>query len=512
MIHLKKNWRFLILILVIVNVLLSFWWLIHGDIHYDIDVSRDFLVIEDIIYKSHLTLLGPRSGAIAGIFHGPLWFYINVPAFVIGQGNPIIIGWFWVILSIINLFIVFAVTKKIFNPTIAILTVLLLSANSIINPSVGLKNFYNPYGAVFFSPIFFYCLYTYLKNHNVKYILLALLINGFIVQFEIAFGIPILILTAGLFFYVTFKHKLIKQLISLLILLIPFSTYIIFEYKHNFLQTRAGINYLTNNSLHSVIDTGFLLGRLRSAFLDCFAMLAQDSFYLSLFYAVFFFLIFFFIFKKASNNHKLAYKLFLYLYIGFWVVSLFYKGGTGNYSWPFLSLIIILLCSFMINLPKKIFFIFFVPILIYNMVIGLRYIESFNTDVTHRGVNSWAYNLQVAENVYSSAKGDFGYFIFTPDRFGYQLRYAMDFAGKKYPQKKSYSFIKKPLTYLIITDSPKDRSDISSFDWKISDIKIDRDPEDTSRIDVIKIERYKLSGNDLERLANPYLLDSAFLR
>mgnify|MGYP001606809380 FL=1 len=106
--------RIFFLILIVFNIFLSAYWLLQGDIHYDVDVSRDLLVIDDIVRNFHLTLLGPRSGAIPGIFHGPLWFYVNLPAFLIGGGNPLVVGWFWFLLSAIFLLIIYWVSKNLY--------------------------------------------------------------------------------------------------------------------------------------------------------------------------------------------------------------------------------------------------------------------------------------------------------------------------------------------------------------------------------------------------------------
>ncbi len=166
--------------LIILNVFLSAYWLILGDIRYDVDISRDFLLIKEMVSTKPFTLIGSHT-SIGGVFHGPLWYYLNLPAFFIANGNPVLIGWFWWLLSILTLIIFFFITQKLFNKPTAYLATLLYSANAIINPVYGLKMFFPPYGAVLLAPVFFYLFVKYLDKKNPKILASAIFILGVII-------------------------------------------------------------------------------------------------------------------------------------------------------------------------------------------------------------------------------------------------------------------------------------------------------------------------------------------
>ena len=68
----SQKLKIFFLILIIFNTLLSAYWLINGDIHYDVDVSRDFLVMEDII--TTIGLLWPEG--FAGFVFNNYCFWI----------------------------------------------------------------------------------------------------------------------------------------------------------------------------------------------------------------------------------------------------------------------------------------------------------------------------------------------------------------------------------------------------------------------------------------------------
>jgi hypothetical protein len=59
-----------VFVLILINVFLSAWYVINGDIVFHTDIARDFLVLQDIVETHKPTLIGPRSGGISGVFHG----------------------------------------------------------------------------------------------------------------------------------------------------------------------------------------------------------------------------------------------------------------------------------------------------------------------------------------------------------------------------------------------------------------------------------------------------------
>lgn len=503
--------RISFLILIVFNVFLSAYWLLQGDIHYDVDVSRDLLVMDDIVRNSHLTLLGPRSGAISGIFHGPLWFYINLPAFLIGGGDPLVVGWFWFLLSAIFLLIIYWVSKKLFGFEVALLSVLLFSVNSIINPSIGLKNFYNPYGAVFLFPLFFWMFYRYLNTNAVKYLIICLFLLGLIIQFQMAFGIPLFVTITFYLGYFLFQRRRLSHFLSYFILLIPLSTFIVFDLKHNFLQLNAFTQFFNkNNQAINLLD--IFGNRARALLFDFFDLFSPGNNLLTISFAICFIILFMVVLRKATHPFKKVYWLFGYLFLSFWIISLIYPGGVGNYFWPFLPLSIIIFCSFYKFIKREIFIAVFIILYMVNLYAGVLAIIEFKTDLNQRGPHSWAFNLYVAQKIYEDAKGDFGYFNYSPDRFAYQQRYAMIYAGKNFPNITSFSSVKKPLTYLLEVDPPNDRPELSGINWRISDVGIDRSPDQVFRFDFIKVEKYLLNSEEVKIEPNPYLLDSVFLR
>ena len=148
---------------IILNIILASWWVLHSDIFFHVDIARDFLILHDIVSNHNLTLIGPRSGGILGIFHGPAWFYLNLPAFILGKGDPVIVGWFWVLLFMVSLLIIYYVTRKLYTHSVAMIATFLLA----LTQASYVRTLFNPFGAVMLAPLFFYFLILYVKNKNI---------------------------------------------------------------------------------------------------------------------------------------------------------------------------------------------------------------------------------------------------------------------------------------------------------------------------------------------------------
>lgn len=509
MIKLVKSWYW-IYAFIILNILLSAWWLLHGDIRFDVDISRDFLLIEEMATSKPFTLIGSHT-SIGGVFHGPLWYYLNLPAFFIFKGDPLFIGWFWWGLSIVAIVIIFFVTQKLFNRFTATFAVLLYSANAIINPVYGLKMFFPPYGAVILFPIFFYLFVKYVFDKRPKYLVLALLVLGCIIQFEMAFGIPILVLTLMFLFYFTYKNRVMKHILYIPIILLPLSTFIIFDLKHNFLQVSSLVSYLQSHLQKTDINLRIVIQeKIKGIFSETFFLLTQDNLTLSWIYSILFILLA--IKTKMPSSAKKIYLIFIYFYFGYWLIHFSLKPLWSSYYWPLLPVIIILFVGLLNYLPKRIFILMYIPLLLWNMYTGISYIKDFKQDVIQRGRNSWAFNKYIADSIYQDAKGDFGYFIFTPERWVYQSWYALKFLQRQYSHISAHPFTKEKLTYLVIVDSSKSNPDPVSVGWRITDLKIKQKPKEVKRIDVVEVQKYYLDGREIQSSINPYLLNSTFFR
>lgn len=482
-----------------------------GEIGFNTDLARDFLLLQDINETQKLTLIGPRSGGIAGVFHGPLWVYLNLPAYIFGNGNPIIVGWFWVGLFAAFVFFVYYIGKKLFDRNIGMLSAI-LSALAIL-PSTS--SFFNPLGAVLLAPIFFYLLYKYLLYDSNKFLIACLFILGLIIQFQIAFGGPMLILTSFLIFYKVFKTKHYRQLFSFLIILIPLSSYILFDIRHDFLQLRAVLSYLNggNTGVQQNYSLSFFEVRGREIF-NSFV----GPFYYNIYFSITILLMavysFYRSFKEKDTTTAKIFLLYIYLFFGYWLITLLYKGVIwGYYYIPFIPLNFLILAGTRKYINKY----------VYGICMALFIITLFNnsyasaTNYTAKNVghdsSSWLFNYETSKKVFSEGDTSFGYYVFSPDQYGYSQKYAMNYVSKQYPNIKAVPFKKEKITYLLIAPPGGKNQSIGGDWWKKHKVNINKKPTKTIKFENgYVIEKYILTEEEIAIPSDPNLIDSLIFR
>jgi hypothetical protein len=492
-------------IIILINSLLASYHLFFGELLFHTDIARDFLLMEDMVINRKLDLIGPRAGGIPGMFFGPIWYWITLPIFIIGKGNPVVISFFWYLLVLLLIIIVYFVAKKIFGKEVGFISLVLIS---FYMPDLA-HGFTQSFGSLLLSPIIFFLLYRFYTTKKIRYFVLGLLTIGFTFQFQPAFAMLILLITFILSIAFLIKIKKIHYLLAYAILLIPFSTYIVFELRHNFLELRAFSDFLfSSNNPHKIDFTSLLMNRI-NGFFSRLNILENDQI---LWQSILFFLINIFIVYKASKDAvrgKSFYLIFYIYYLLFWVSSLAFKGEVWDvYHWAFLPPTIIIFASLFNLINKKLFYVIFTAVCLYLSVSNYMSISYWINNFSGKDESSWLLNYKVAKYVFADSGEDFGYFIYTASDYGYRMSYSMDYAQKIYPEK-GYHCRKMKTTYLIYyPDIPQNDSDY----WKNKKVNITSKPEKTKKFENIIIEKYNLNEKEILTSQDPNLLCSLIFR
>ncbi len=184
----KRIFIAIFFLLLALSFFLGSWYVRHGDIHFPSDIARDFFIFEEIQAKG-LVLIGGRTSS--NIFHGPLWQYVNMPGYLLGGGNPIVVGWYWLFLIGLSLTAGFFIARNLFNSLTAYIYVVILSLSYVFQASA----FINPHGAMLTIVIFFYAFIRYVQTYKLRYLILYSIAIAMIIQFEVAVGGPLLLLS-----------------------------------------------------------------------------------------------------------------------------------------------------------------------------------------------------------------------------------------------------------------------------------------------------------------------------
>lgn len=498
----SKFYKISIIAIIILQFAVAALYLLQGNLIFHTDIARDFLLLAEIAEKK-LILIGPRASGLDGLFHGPLWLYLNYPAYLIGNGNPIVVGWWWLMLTAIFLISVYFIAKKFSNEKVGYLS--LLFCSNLLVPAA--KGFFNPYGAMFIFPLFFFCLLLYKRRNSFGYLLLTLFLAGLLVQFQLAFGLPILFLTVIFTGYKIIKSKKYIYLTAYLILLIPLSTFILFDIRHGFSQTQSVINYFAGNikyekiSLWKMITSRFDV--IFNSILDIGrGNLGQINFLASIFLTLFIF-----------RNRKDYFVLFSYLLIGFMLLSFTHNGWLLYYYFsPFIPLAIIILCMAVIESKNTLVYfvtsavMFLSAILIITGMFGE--LKKNNNDLS-----SWKFLNHLTKTVFDEAPAKFGLYIYTPDVLAYQAKYAITYGQKTHPDKQMTFSQKQSVTYILEEPPPKDRPEMDGRWWIKERIKINKSPDKIIRFsNGYQIKKYLLTEDEIKTPSDPLIADWITMR
>lgn len=505
----RKYLIFLIVFLIGLHIFLAAWYVMHGDIVFHTDIARDFLLLDEIDTKK-IVLIGPRASGMEGLFHGPLWLYLNYPAYVLGNGNPVVVGWWWVTLITAFLAMSFFIARQLFNYTTALLFILLLSVNMIIPAS----NLYNPYGALFVLPLFFYLFIKYKETSSLKYLIAHLFTAGLLVQFEMAIGLPMLLLSSCAVVTGILKNKKYAHLLSFLILLIPLSTFLLFDIRHDFAQVKSVLRYFSGETKYEKMDWfTMIVHRLDLMFIGALQLFNGKFGILNVLVSFYLVLFSFTKLKTLKAHYKRIYLSFLYFYVGFFVLSLLHNGWLLNFYWlPLQSLVYLIVVSLGLHVNKKVFYIVFVLIYVSN-IMQVTQVATQSPNFIGKSMSSWKFLESMENKVFEDAPDEFGLYIYTPDVLAYQAKYAVLYGQKTHPSKRMIFSEKRAVTYVLEEPPPKDRPYLVGTWWIKNRMNIEKEPDQIFTFpNGYLIKKYILSNKEVLISSDPLINDWVSMR
>lgn len=490
-------------LLIVVNIFLSSWFVRHNDLLMTSDIARDFYLLDEIRTKG-LILIGPRASG--HMYHGPLWAYLNFPAFVVGGGNPIVVGWFWVALSALVLGGYFVMAKKLFNELTAWCFVLMSS----LYFNYHTYQLLHPAGALFALPFAFFFWYRYAQTRCLRYLICHLLIAGVLAQFEIAVGVLFLIISGAHLLFTIMRTKRYRHLLAYGVLAIPLSTWALFDIRHGFIMSQAALRQLGQTDAVSLLA---LIQNRLDVMTTGIEFLRYGIPYGSA-YAFYIFLVFLLWAIKTDQRYRPKYLLFLYTYVSYFSLSLLNRFRLlPFYVYPVFGLVFLFFSSLVTHANKKInyaFFAFFLLIYATNLVGVRQNIRTWSTDFVARSPYSWSALSAVARTVYRQPEQDFGYFVFSPDIMAYEPRFAMEYWKRMLVKSKVAIFEKKPVIYVVI--APRNGT-YMTHDWIKMKLNIVSEPAQTWKFPSgYTIEKYALTPKEMAVPFDPGINPGLFYR
>jgi hypothetical protein len=208
---------------------------------FGVDQGVDFLVIRDMVVNHKWTLIGIKS-SVGDFFQGPVALYLMYPFFVLFNLNPIAGAYTALTISIATLILLYITVSKYFSRTVAIFSSLIFA----VSPELimyGNSPLYQHFLPFFIIAVFYLLLKS--RKKLLDYFVIGLFVG---LGMELHF-LNVILLVAVTLYYFLYEFKGVKPLFcyfsGTFAGLLPT---ILFEVRHNFLNTHLFFEYLGSGS------------------------------------------------------------------------------------------------------------------------------------------------------------------------------------------------------------------------------------------------------------------------
>jgi hypothetical protein len=211
----------------------------------------------------------------------------------------------------------------------------------------------------------------------------------------------------------------------------------------------------------------------------------------------------FIIFKSIKNKmlkSREFYLIFYVFYIAFWLLTFLFKGIVWDYyHWAFLPLVVIIISSLYNIIPKKVYFVLFILVFIPIFNNGIKFSSAWRNNFSGTDSSSWKLNRSVASYIYEKSNGqDFGYYVYSPDEFGFSVKYAVNYLQQFNSESTAGLCMKKPITFIVYYPTPEQNSKTDPRYFKEERVKISKSPVSVRVFgNELKVEEYELSGQEI---------------
>jgi len=261
-----KSKNTLILILIFLFALaVRFRWF-PKNVYFGYDQARDAIVSQEIYTQKDIKIIGPSAGK-EGLFHGPAYWYLIGPVYLLFKGNPNGVLAFISIINAAGIFLIYLLAKELFNSKIGLIASFFYAV-SFAQTQYSLY-FANPSPAVLSIMVFYlgWCWLIFRKNS------LGWLLVGLGFGLSIQFEFFLIYLFSSMILFPVFFWKEIRTAFSIksavlgiLSLSITLFTFILAEFKYGFKTIKQILGMFFPNTLENApkvhLATSNYLGRV----------------------------------------------------------------------------------------------------------------------------------------------------------------------------------------------------------------------------------------------------------
>lgn len=319
-----------------------------------------------------------------------------------------------------------------------------------------------------FLLLLFYSIFQFLKTKKALYQFLIFLSLGFIFEAELPFGLFLipsylltLLATSGAKQFIKEKKNILYAFVGLII---PLSLRILFEIKHNFIQTKTAINFLLKDKLHNPHSLADNFKDRLNLFWNYYNSLFEQKI-LGMLFLILFILVVVYGFSRWEKLKKEFFKFIFILLIMFFLTSLVYRDNFWpNYfeGLPYFYLTLIAMAFYSLsklNLSLKIREIIRTGLLVLLIFLLLfKFYNNVRASGKDIGVGL-AGHSRVVDFLYQENKNkDFCVRIYTPPVIPYTYNYLFSYYSRvRHLKNPTTDYRNNQCWYIIEDDSYKFR-------------------------------------------------------
>lgn len=423
------------------------------------DHGHYYLDIRDELLRKKIPLIGTQT-PVRGIFQGPGWYYLLTLAFLVGRGDPYYGMALMLVLSLLTVLAAFFVARELWGEKTALITAFLFTTAPISIKTT--RHMWPPYPLLLVIVFYIFWFFKLLEGKKNAGFWLGIF-TGLTFHFEVAFGIFLLPTTIFILWFYRSQlswRAVILACSGLLITLLP---QIIFDLRHDFIQTHGIIDFVTGRTQDILMPKPLPTSLWQHLFMFAGTLRESVGFpneMISRWWLLGFFIILStFIFVKATKQEKKTIKVLVMILLGVFFFYGFYRQDL--WEWYLIGLGTIYIFLLGLTLAKllehrylKFFVLIFFLAVSFFALRDLKetYYPRPKIDPNFAFVKA---KKEVIDSIYRDADGQpFGVFVYTPPIYDYPYEYLFWWYGqKKYGYLPNKS--KERIFYLIIEPNPE---------------------------------------------------------
>lgn len=397
------------------------------------DQGRDALVIWRFLHEGDLFLIGPTTG-IEGIYRGPWYYFLILPFYLFGKGDPVWPATFLGLLSTAALLLLYFLGFKTGGRFVGFLAFLIGGFSYYL--VLASRWLSNPTPMLAISMLLVLGMFLVMEGKRWGWVLIALML-GMAMQFGSA--VEVFYFPAILIFAIWQRRHLPSLkifLVSLFVLFLAFVPQIIFDIRHQGVLSSAIARFLFEQESFKVSFWEVFQQRLNLYYSVFFIKLFPSS---SIFWKLFLFVLIVSAvvnFQEIIKNQR--FMAVLLLFFSALIGMLFFQGNNNTvydyYFTGYYLIFVLIFATLLTYLVKKtrgeiLIAVFLILFLQENIVLIRNYLTSQPTGPTHITLGN---ELEAVNWVFKDAGGqEFNVDVYVPPVIPYAYNYLFLWQGTK---------------------------------------------------------------------------------